>query len=62
MTSDYHRLRGCSGKRKYVSREQAEAALCRMRMDRRIKKLPGLKLTVYRCDTCYWFHIGNSEE
>ena len=54
MTSKrHHRKRSCTGKKRYATEDEAQAAA------RRIAQRDGRPVDVYRCDFCRWLHVGH---
>jgi hypothetical protein len=50
---------GCIGKNKYENFEEAKQVLLKMKKGKR--KQTG-QLVVYKCNFCFFFHIGNQKE
>lgn len=53
------RLGSCGGKQGYTAKDEARAVLERMRESPRYRPKPGHALSVYFCNGCNLFHVGN---
>lgn len=60
VVPNYHRVRGCTGKRKYATREIAEEAL--EAVSKKWKVPEPMRLNAYRCQFCQQFHLGRTTD